>query len=1149
MTAEAGLGGRELDYVSRGASLQTALPLRDLVEERRHVTVVFADLSGSTEIASRLDPEETREILRSCLTTLARRIQRFGGTVDKYIGDAVMAVFGAPLSHEDDTERALRAALAMREAITELNPELFRRHGVTFSLRIGVNEGEVVSGVIAGDVQAAYTVVGETVNTAQRLEVAAHPGEIVVGASAMHAGQGFEFAELAPLHVKGMERALTAFRLIGAKAERPQRGLARHRLSSTLVGRDAELAALISRIDGLQRGEGGMVGLIGEAGSGKSRLLAELKRTAAMSRVTWLEGRCFTLGETTRYAPFVEALSHMADIEDSDDDARRWTKLEARVRAVMRDDVDDSLPYLAALVGIRPAERHAARLQLMSGEAMGRQIFRATRRFLAALARARPLVFAFEDLHWADATTVALVQHVLRATGSAPFLMIGTSRPDPASPAVELRRHARGTLRYTEIRLDPLTHDQAATLIGNLLAVDDLPPQIRDLTIERAEGNPLYVEEIIRSLIESGSVRRDDGTGRWRAAAGNTALVLPDTIGGLILARLDRLDEPAKHVLRHAAVIGRSFRVRLLRALEPGTDLDLVLTRLAADEILVERRRSPDQELMFKHVLIQETVYGSILRRQRRELHGRVAGAIEATYGDRLEEFVGALAYHYARAERWQEALAYLERAGDQAGHVAADAEAVERYRDAMSAYETTGRAPPLQIASLERKLGEALFRRGEHVQAIMSLRRALARLDASLPTSRGAMLRGILRQILVQVGHLGAPWSLPAPRSDVDATVQERSRAYQLLAWIDYYSSDGLRQLLVSLLNLNDGERTGHLPAINQGSLGVGIACDVVGLKRLASRYHRRNVRLAEAAADPIAIGYAYFGLAYHDHGIGRWDDGQVHWGRGAEAFWDTRDLRRWGVSSWGVALMKWRRGDTVGTREIAERMLQVADEGADNVLRGWGLFVLGRAQWSTGDDEGALASLRESAAILRPVPDRQILLRSLGDIGFCLLRRGDLIAATATLEEVAEIIAAHHVRGYHALPLIWLLEAYLEHLERASVSERGVWHPKVKAALRAVERQARIDAEAWPSMHRLRGRLEWLEGRRAQAEAEWRKSVEWGERLRFVPEIAWTYAETGWWLSSREHLDRAAALFDGMGWPGALERSNAQRMSAQRT
>ncbi|HEV8229557.1 MAG TPA: adenylate/guanylate cyclase domain-containing protein, partial [Candidatus Limnocylindria bacterium] len=1085
-----------------GASLQVSLPLQDLVEERRHVTVVFADLSGSTAAAEQQDPEETRDMLRACLVALARRVQRFGGTIDKYIGDAVMAVFGAPVTHEDDTERALRAALAMREAIDELNVDLRKRHGITLALRIGVNAGEVVAGVIAGDVQAAYTVVGDTVNMAQRLQVAARPGEIVVGVSARNAAPAFDFAPLAPLQVKGKDRPITAFRLLAAKAERPTR-LTQHRLSSPLVGRDAELALLTSLVDRLHGGQGGAVAIIGEAGAGKSRLLAELKRAAASGAVTWLEGRCFTLGETTRYAPFVEALTHMAGIEDGDDDARRWSKLEARVRAVMHEDLDETVPYLAALIGIRPPEGNAAELQLMSGEAMGRQIFRATRRFLTALAQARPLVFAFEDLHWADASTAALIQHLTRATASAPLLVIGTSRPDPQSAAAELRRYWLGSPRYAEIRVDPLTDEQAAILIGNLLAVDDLPAQIRDVTIRRAEGNPLYVEEIIRTLIESGVVRREESSGRWRAETDNARIDLPDTIGGLILARLDRLDERSKQVLRHAAIIGRSFREPLLRAVDTGADLDRALAVLYAEDILVERRRAPDPEHMFKHVLIQQTVYESILKRQRREMHARVAQAIETAYADRIDEFVGALAYHYARAERWEEALAYLERAGDQAGQVAADAETVERYRDAMSAYEATGRASPIQIASLERKLGEALFREGDYLQAILSLRSALARLGAPLPSSRVGKMRAIAGQLLVQAAHLALPRLRRAPRADVPAAIQERTRVYQLLGWIDYYSSDPDRQILVSLLMLNRGERAGDVRGINQGLLGVGVACDILGFKRLASGYHRRNVAIAEASGDPIAIGYAYFGLAYHEHGIGEWDESEAYWGRGADAFWTTRDLRRWGVTRWGVALMKWRHGDTAGAREIAERMLVVAEEGAEQVLRGWGLYVLGRSQWSIGDDVRALASLRESSAILRQVPDRHTLLRALGDTGFCLLRQGDLAGATAVLEEVRELILQHSIRGFHSHVWHWLLEAYLEHAERAAGSERDVWLPKIRATIRSIERQGRVDAEAWPGLHRLRGRFEWLQGRRANAQVEWRKSLDWAERLRFVPEL----------------------------------------------
>jgi tetratricopeptide (TPR) repeat protein len=778
---------------------------------------------------------------------------------------------------------------------------------------------------------------------------------------------------------------------------------------------------------------------------------------------------------------------------------------------------------------------------------MGRQVFRATRRFFTDLARARPVVLAIEDLHWADASTIALIQHILRATADAPLLAIGTSRPDPSSPAAELRLFAKPAPRYTEVILQPLTDAQTAVLIGNLLAVDDLPERLRDVTLRKAEGNPLYVEEIIRSLVDTGVVRREESTGRWRAAADAADIDLPDTIGGLILARLDRLDDRAKHVLRHAAVIGRSFRERLLKALQPDEDLDPVIASLLAHDVLVERRRSADPEHMFKHVVIQQTVYESITKKQRRELHAMIANTIVATYSDRLDEFVGALAYHYARAEQWDEAYAYLERAGDQAGRVAADADAVERYRDAITAYGATGRGSALQLASLERKLGEALFRRGAHVEATISLRSALGRLGVKFPSSRGATTRALVGQALVQSGHLALPWLLPTPGLRIDPVVDERMRAYETLAWIDHFGGNARRQALVSLRMLNDCERSGHLPGLNQGLLGTAIMCDALALSGLADRYHRRNVALAEKAKDPTGIGYAYFGLAYHEHGIGNWDESGSYWARGTEAFWSTRDLRRWGIAMWAVGMMKWRRGAPAGTKEIGEQMLQVADEGADSNLRGWALAVVGRAQWTLGAYDDALRSLRESAAILRDVPDRVILVRTLGDIGVCLLRRGDLPAATKVLEEAQQLVTQYEVHGYHAQLLHWRLEVYLEHWQRASATERALWVPKIDDALRTVMQQARFDIEARPGQHRLQGRLAWLQGRHAEAEADWRMALELAEKLRFIPELAWIHAEMGWWLNSREHVDRASELFDGMGSRGELARLNAMRTSAQ--
>jgi class 3 adenylate cyclase/tetratricopeptide (TPR) repeat protein len=1127
-----------------GASLQVPLPLQDMVEERRRVTVLFADLQGSTKLASRRDPEDTRDFLRSYFTKLGRRIQRFGGTIDKYVGDAVMAVFGAPVAHEDDPERALSAALAIRDAVEELNRELRASHGFEVAVRIGVNTGDVVAGTICGEVQAAYTVVGDTVNVAQRLEASAPPGEILVGAATYSAtAHAFEFEPVAALQVKGKDLPIAAYRLVRAKpALAAARPLAMHRVTSPLVGRDTELAALVSLVWSVKAGRGGIAAVVGEAGAGKSRLIAEAKRAAAGAGVTWLEGRCFTLGSTTRYAPFVEIVTSAAGIVATDGDAARWSKLEAAVRIAAPGEVEDTLPYLAALVGIAAPPPHAEQLSRMTSEAVGRQIFRVTRRFLTGLARRQPLVVVFEDLHWADASTAALIEHVLRASRDAPALVVGTGRPEQTGSARDLRDRARREYRegFSEILLSPLSDEMAAILIGNLLAVDELPAPLRDLIVRRAEGNPLYVEEIIRSLIEARVVRRDESTRSWRAVADHARIEIPDTINALILSRIDRLDERSKEVLRSAAVIGRSFRERLLRAVVPDGATDAIADLIGAD-ILIVRTWLPDTELMFKHALFQEAIYGSILKRQRGDMHCRVAAAIEATFGDALEQHVAALAYHYARAEDWENAVAYLERAGDQAGRVAADADAVERYREALRACDATGRAQTLQLASLERKLGEAQFRAGLHMQATVSLGGALRRLGETVPATPGATRRAIAREIARQLGHIVLPFRLPRPTLSSDPAVDERSRAYSILGQIDYYAAEGERLLLWSLRLLNMGERAGHVMSIVQGQLGIGIACDVTGLLRLGRWYQQRNVRIAEASGDPVAIAYANTGLAHHDHATGDWDASEAHWARATEPFWNVRELRRWAGTNWGVALMRIRRGDPRSARALAERQLEVADEAGDQVVRAWGLLCLGRSQWTIGEDAAALASLYAAAQILRAVPDRQILVRVLGDIGWCLLRRGELDGATTVLEEARELMARYRIRGYHSTVMAPLAVAYLEQADRAPSDARDQWHAKAGDALQMLRKQASFDAEAQPIFRRVRGRYEWALGRRSRAEAEWRAALARAEELRFAPEIALTHFEIGRATGRAAHLEQAARIFDEMGASADAARARA--------
>ncbi|HET8567901.1 MAG TPA: adenylate/guanylate cyclase domain-containing protein [Candidatus Limnocylindria bacterium] len=1133
-------GGRPTSARERtatSASLQVPLrPLSDYAEERRRVTVVFADLAGSTELAARLDPEVTREIIGTFFGALSRRVQRFGGTVDKYVGDAVMAVFGAPVTHEDDAERALHTALAMRDAIDDLNDRFERTRGVRLGLRIGVNTGEVVAGSIAGEVQAAYTVVGDTVNLASRLQAAASPGDILVGASTHRlAAHAFELEPLAPMLVKGLVAPLAAYRLVRALPGGGPR-LAPYRLVSEIVGRDRELVLLGAALERTREGHGGILAIAGDAGSGKSRLLAELRREAKAAGVAWYEGRCFAIAENAGYAPFVEIFSRVADIVDTDDDAIRWLKLERRVSELVPGQEDDTVPYLAALLGIRVPESHAERVRSIRGEAMGRQIFRAARRFIAGIAREGPVVLAIEDFHWADASTSALAQHVVRAVEELPLLAIGTSRPMAEGPAAALRIRAlrEHPERFTEIRLEPLSVEETGDLITNLLAVDDLPIALRDQIVRRAQGNPLYVEEIIRSVIEAGHVKRDEARGRWRAIGdpARIATGIPETIQAVILARVDRLGEPAKRVLKLAAVVGRSFRQSLLAAVAgPDVDVAARLAELERDELILVRRQGADPEWMFRHVLIQEAVYGSILRKQRREAHLDVAHAIERSFPERLEELVGALAYHYARADDPAKALEYLERAGDQAGRIAADREVVERYREAIAAYEATGGADAVKLASLERKFGAALFSSGQHVEAVSSLASAAARLGAPLPSGRGQMIRAIAREALRQTVHLVAAWSLPKPTLEATPRLSELYEIHQLLGHIDFYGTERLRLTYVALRLINLAERAGYAPGIVQASVGMGIGCDTLGLKWLAGRYQRRSVALAEATGDPIVIGFASFGLAYHLHGIGEWQRSLEHWQRGGDAFLRAGDLRQWGVSAGATALTLARLGDPTKLFEVGRREIELGEEGGDQVLPGWGKHLIGRALWATGDDRAAILALREAVTILRPVPDYPWTVRALGEIGICHLRLGEVDAAVPILEDACSLIDRYQVQGYCGYVRLALADAYLRNAERVDGSERERWLRTARRTLDVCARQSRFETETKIGLLRLRGREAWLRGRRSVALRAWRDSARHAEALGALYELGMTRLEIAQRALDPVQRKEAAAIFARIG------------------
>ena len=457
-------------------------------------------------------------------------------------------------------------------------------------------------------------------------------------------------------------------------------GLAERGIRSPLIGRDAELAALVSRFGRLAAGEGGLVAVLGDAGVGKTRLLAEARARAgagadggpARRPVTWLVGRTLSYGRTISYWPFLEILRRDAGIAEGDGAQASLARLRARLQALFPRDAEEVLPYLATLLSLPLPGETAAEVQYLDADAVRRQIFRVVRRYVQRLTLEQPLVLVFEDLHWVDQSSAALLEYILPLVREHPLLICGVSRPDNLAPAARVREVALRDLaeRYMEVALRPLSPEASDTLLRNLLNVEALPAHVQQAILSKSEGNPLFLEEVIRALIDVGSAVWDERSGAWRATRQAEQIAIPDTVQGVIMARIDRLPREVKHTLRLAAVIGRAFPYRVLRAIaEPQHDLDASLAHLRQLELIDERAGGSEAEVvyLFRHVLVQEATYETILVLRRQELHGAVAAAMEALYAGRLEKFYAVLAYHYARAQAWGKAQEYLLKAGDQA--------------------------------------------------------------------------------------------------------------------------------------------------------------------------------------------------------------------------------------------------------------------------------------------------------------------------------------------------------------------------------------------------------------------------------------------------------------------------------------------------
>jgi class 3 adenylate cyclase/tetratricopeptide (TPR) repeat protein len=691
-------------YTPKHLAEKILLSKSALEGERKQVTVLFADVKGSMELLADRDPEEARRLLDPVLERMMEAVHYYEGTVNQVMGDGIMALFGAPIAHEDHAVRACYAALRMQESLERYAEDTRRAHGVEVQNRVGLNSGEVVVRSVGSDLRMDYTAVGQTTHLAARMEQLAPPGALRLTADTVRLAEGYiDVKSLGPVPVKGLSDPIEVFELKGAGSARTRLQAAALRGLTRFVGREAEVEHLRRVLRQAAAGRGQVVAIVGEAGVGKSRLVYEFTHSHRVRDWLILDAPSVSYGKATSYLPVIELLKGYFKIGDRDDQREMRDKLLGRVLGLDRT-LEPLLPPLLALLDV-PVEDPA--WQALDPPQRRQQTLDAVKRLLLRESQVQPLLLVFEDLHWVDGETQALLDRLVDSLGSTRLLLLVNYRPE--------YEHRWGSkTAYSQLRLDSLPAESAAELLASLLGPDPSLAPLTQMLVKR--GNPFFLEETVRTLAETGALA--GWRGAYRLTRPVETLRVPPTVQTVLAARIDRLPAQEKRLLQAASVIGKNVPYALLAAIaeQPEEMLRRGLAHLQEAEFLYETQLFPDLEHTFKHALTHELTYGSLLQDRRHGLHAQIVAAIERLHADRLSEHVERLAHHAMRGQLWHKAVSYSRQAGTRALDRSAAREALAAFESARGALRELpeSRERTEQLIDLRFEQRNALWPLGE---------------------------------------------------------------------------------------------------------------------------------------------------------------------------------------------------------------------------------------------------------------------------------------------------------------------------------------------------------------------------------------------------------------------------------------------------
>jgi class 3 adenylate cyclase/tetratricopeptide (TPR) repeat protein len=943
--------------------------------ERKQVTVLFADLKGSMELLADRDPEEARTLLDPVLERMMEAVHHYEGTVNQVMGDGIMALFGAPIGHEDHAVRACYAALRMQRRVNLHADEIQRGGGTPVQIRVGLNSGEVVVRAIGSDLHMDYTAVGQTTNLAARMEQMAKPGSALVTGDTLKLAEGYvQVKPLGPVAVKGLETPIPVYELSGIVPARSRFQASTARGLTRFVGRDGEVQQLGQALERAGAGHGQVVAVVGDAGVGKSRLAWEFTRSHRTHGWLVLESGSVSYGKATPYLPVIELVKAYCRVQERDEP--RDIRERVAGKLLMLDRALE--PLLTPLLALLDVPVDDSAWDTLDPPQRRQRTLEAVKRLLLRESQVQPLLLVFEDLHWIDSETQALLDSLVESLPTARVLLLVNYRPE--------YQHAwGGKTYYVQLRIDPLPPESAETLLNALLGEDPMLAPLKRVLIARTEGNPFFLEESVQSLVETKVLVGERSA--YRMARTPETWQIPATAQAILAARIDRLAPEDKRLLQAASVIGKDVPLALLQAIAevPEESLRRGLAHLQAAEFLYETSLFPDLEYTFKHALTHEVAHGSVLQDRRRALHVRVVEAIEALYPDRLTEQVERLAYHALRGELWEKAVTYLRQAGAKTFARSANREAVAYFEQALAAlaHLPETRQTQEQAIDLRFDLRTSLFPLGELERGVGYLREAerLARsLDDPPRLGRGS----------VYMSHN---------------------------LWIMGHPTDALT---FGQNALAIAETLGDVPLMAGSSLYLGVACLGTGDFRRARGLLQQVLRLLAGDLSRERLGFAGFPAVMARFYLpwvlgeqGDFDEGIRHGHDGirvAEALDHPYSLA---VVCWGLAHLYLIRGDLGQASREIERGLALSREWNLTFASALHTASLGHLSVLSGRVAEGIRRLEEALTVFETTRAGSVLPMYLGHLGQANILAGRLQAASGIAARTLALVRERGQRG----------------------------------------------------------------------------------------------------------------------------------------